>query len=425
MSQIMNKRSILCFLVVSVCLSVNTHVAEAIERKQAQFSTNNNYIIAPAPYSIPGIGQGFLLVAYAGNVFEGYTDLFITKTIGDVEGLFYAVRDLHLIDERLYFEMFSGDIDKAAVVSYKERGMDSDKDEYNILESSDIYFRGGSTTLSYFDRMLELSFQYAYGAASFDRILDKDGIVVAEGSEQKNEFSRYLYTMMLDYTDDWQDPRKGIRLEASYENAGLKNSSDSTPEQYLVDYNLTIYIPILSFSTLALNYFQSDAFITKEGETDLSKIEQDLEIDCTGRSDEEACESAKQAIIQNTYAENKYGTASNLGGAQRLRGYPQNRFRAAHQRFYGAEFRWNLSDENSPFDLFFIKDIRTGTQLAFFYETATSADLPEDLAKTWKSNYGTGFRLITRSGFVYRFDIAQGDEGVQIAAFFNYPWEGF
>ncbi|MBT4290458.1 MAG: hypothetical protein HOD92_24285 [Deltaproteobacteria bacterium] len=421
----MNKKSILSLLIITIWISINVLSLDAIERNQEQFSTNNNYVIAPAPYSVPGIGQGFLLVAYAGNVFEGYTDLFITKTVGDVEGLFYAVRDLHLIDRRLFFEMFSGDIDKAAVIGYKQRGMDSDQDDYNILESSDISFRGGSATLSYLDRMLELNFQYAYGAASFNRILDKDGNVIAEGTEQKNEFSRQMYTMTVDYTDDLQDPKKGVRLEVSYENAGLEKSSESTPEQYIVDYNLTIYIPVLSFSTLALNYFQSDAFITKEGETDLTIIEQDLGIDCTGRPDETECESAKQAVIENTYAENKYGTASNLGGAMRLRGYPQNRFRAAHQRFYGTEFRWNLSDENSPFDLFFIKDIRTGTQLALFYETATSADLIGDLGKTWKSDYGVGFRLITRSGFVYRFDLAQGDEGSQIAAFFNYPWEGF
>lgn len=421
----MNKNSILAYLTVTIWFVINVSYVNAIERKRDQFSKNNNYIVVPAPYSVPGIGQGFLLIAYAGNVFNGYTDLFITKTAGDVEGLFYAVRDLHLIDERLYFEMFSGDIDKAAVASYKQRGMDSDQNEYNILESSDITFRGGSTTLSYFDRMFELSFQYAYGAASFNRILDKDGNVIAEGTEQKHEFSRHMYTMTIDYTDDLQDPREGIRLEMTYENAGLANSSASTPEQYIVDYNLTLYIPLLSFSTLALNYFQSDAVVTKEGETDLTTIEQELGIDCTGRPDEAECESAKEAVIQNTFAENKYGTASNLGGAMRLRGYPQNRFRAAHQRFYAAELRWNLSDENSPFDLFFMKDIRTGTQLAFFYETANSADLTEDLGKTWKSNYGIGFRLITRSGFVYRFDIAEGDEGSQIAAFFNYPWEGF
>jgi hypothetical protein len=397
----------------------------AIERKREQFTNTSNYLIAPAPYSIPGIGSGFLFVAYAGDIFDSYTDLFVTRTIGDVEGLFMAVRDVHLINERFYFEMFSGDINKVAAVSYKQRGMDSNKDEFNILESENVSFRGGTGVLSFFDRMLELGVQYAYGEATFSRILDNQGKVIAEGSDQKTEFNRHLITADVDYTDDKQDPRKGIRLEISYEDAGLKNESEDNPEQVLTDYNLTFYLPVFSYSTIAFNYFQSDAFIIRAGETDLDKIEKDLNISCADLPNESDCEEAKQSLIQNKYAENKYGTASNLGGAVRLRGYPQNRFRAAHHRFYGTELRYNLSDESSPFDLFFVKDIRTGTQLSFFYETATSADLTKDLGKEWKSNYGMGFRLITRSGFVYRVDVARGDEGTELAAFFNYPWEGF
>ena len=45
--------------------------------------------------------------------------------------------------------------------------------------------------------------------------------------------------------------------------------------------------------------------------------------------------------------------------------------------FYGAELRWNFSDEVAPFDYLFWKDVRTGIQLA--YEKGTVAEESADL----------------------------------------------
>ncbi|MBT6613043.1 MAG: hypothetical protein HOB38_13145 [Deltaproteobacteria bacterium] len=105
-----------------------------------------------------------------------------------------------------------------------------------------------------------------------------------------------------------------------------------------------------------------------------------------------------------------------------MRGYPFGRYQGAHTRFYGTEFRWNISEETKPFDWFIWKDVRTGTQVAFFYETGTVADTEEDLGTHYRSNYGLGFRLVTASGFVYRPEVAAGEEGVAASITFNYPW---
>ena len=90
--------------------------------------------------------------------------------------------------------------------------------------------------------------------------------------------------------------------------------------------------------------------------------------------------------------------------------------------FRGAEFRWNLTDENKPFDLLFIRDVRTGVQLAFFYEEGSVADTSEQLWDEKRTSQGAGVRLVTSSGFVYRFDLATGQEGREVILFVDYPW---
>lgn len=83
-----------------------------------------------------------------------------------------------------------------------------------------------------------------------------------------------------------------------------------------------------------------------------------------------------------------------LGGLERLRSYPEGRFSGGHAAFLGAEYRWNLTEEATPFNYFFWKDVRTGKQIAFFAE----------------------------AGSVYRADLSVGDEGTEVAIFFFYPW---
>ena len=85
------------------------------------------------------------------------------------------------------------------------------------------------------------------------------------------------------------------------------------------------------------------------------------------------------------------------------------------------EFRWNLTEEATPFDYFIWKDVRTNLQVAFFAETGSVAETRDGLDK-FKSSYGAGFRLISASGFVYRADLATGDEGTEFVLIFGYPF---
>lgn len=120
--------------------------------------------------------------------------------------------------------------------------------------------------------------------------------------------------------------------------------------------------------------------------------------------------------------ERRYGTASDLGGDRRLRSYPGGRYKGAHTIFVGAEYRWNITQETTPFDYLIWKDVRTGIQAAFFAEAGSVAEVSSNLWNEVRYSDGVGFRLLTGSGDVYRADIAAGNEGTEITVLFDYPW---
>ncbi|MBE9541539.1 MAG: hypothetical protein IMF01_04405, partial [Proteobacteria bacterium] len=116
------------------------------------------------------------------------------------------------------------------------------------------------------------------------------------------------------------------------------------------------------------------------------------------------------------------GTAKSLGGDERLRSYPRERYSGAHMVYYGTELRWNISEGVKPFNFWIWKDVATGLQLALFYERGSVAETESELGDIWRSSYGAGFRLVSGSGFVYRADIATGEEDTEVTVIFNYPW---
>ena len=186
----------------------------------------------------------------------------------------------------------------------------------------------------------------------------------------------------------------------------------------VIDSFITAYIPIGSLSTLALHYFQSDAVVDRPGLIDSNQIG----LDNFGCLYATTCSVEQKNTIDTFVAENRYGTSTSLGGLDRLRSYPLGRFQGAHTIFYAVEFRWNLTEEATPFNYFIWKDVRTGLQVAFFAETGSVADTKEEVGNTFASSYGVGFRLVSGSGNVYRADLATGDEGAEVTVIFTYPW---
>jgi hypothetical protein len=391
------------------------------ERRKTQFQTSFGYALFPFPYVLPGIGQGISLVGGAINIDNTYTDAYGIVYGGDVGGTALGVSDIHIIPRTLILEMGISRVNKATIQSFSERGLNTNKNDYRLLEFDNLEYYGGRLTATFFERHFELYGGWYQGASKLSSIRDKDGIVIlnTQNAERQQSHTTIIGTR-IDLTDDYNDPRRGARLDIS---RYATPPSGYGPDFYVLDYNLTAYLPIGKRSSWVFNHLRSDAVVNRAGEIDPAAIQNQQGINCSNPSLTPEQQQFCIKVVNNIVANNAYGTASSLGGFSRLRSYPQGRYSGAHTQFYGTEIRWNLTDESTPFDIFVMKDIRTAFQLSFFYERGSTADLLQDVGKTWRNSYGVGLRMVTASGVVFRAELADGNEGISPAIFIGYPWE--
>ncbi len=390
------------------------------ERRKEQFLTEPSYLILPLPYSIPGIGSGFMFMGLAGNFLETHMDIYGMGITGDAGGSIIGLDDIHLIPETLIVKLFYQDLNKVAVKNYEKRGMATEKDEYTQIELNKVIALEGEILLSLFDRRVELFFGQNRQDIAITTLRDSDGELIKEFSDPyEQESESTIQGIQLDFTDDYQDPRLGVRLGITRQ---PRPPSDSTidPDYVVWNKSISVYIPIGENHTWAFNYFASDAIVSREGETDPAVIRANLGLSC--QSTDQQCLDAQQDLVDMFIASRTNGNASSLGGQYRLRAYPQNRFQGAHTLYYATEFRWNFVTDVTPFDFWIWKDVSTGIQLAAFHEVGAVEDDISDLNNSLRSSSGIGIRMVSGSGYVYRFDVATGDEGAATTLFFNYPW---
>ena len=388
-----------------------------IERRKPQFLTEPAFLFIPFPYTLAGIGEGIIFTGLVSNIAGSNIDASALVITGDVAGTFFELSDIHLISETLIVEFSRLEIDKLALNSYDKRGMGSRKDDFTILELNPLDESTARLTLTLFDRRLVFFGGGQSQEARVPRVRDSEGVILFELTPPfKSKSERTFYGALLDYTDDRQDPRVGFRVGTQVSQSPPETVDD--PDFAVIDSFFTAYIPIGSLNTLALHYFQSDAVVDRPGLIDPNQIG----LDNFGCFYATTCSVEQKNTIDTFVAENRFGTSASLGGLDRLRSYPLGRFQGAHTVFYAVEFRWNLTEEATPFNYFIWKDVRTGLQIAFFAETGSVADIKEEVGNTFASSYGVGFRLVSGSGNVYRADLATGDEGAEATVIFTYPW---
>ena len=392
------------------------------DRRRDQFFKESAYALFPYPYSLPGIGKGIGLVGGMMNIKDTYTDAYGILFTGEVRGAALAVADIHLIPRTLILDIGYSTINEATIQSYSQRGMNTDKHDFRLIEFGDTEYEGGRMTATFFDRRFEVYGAWYQGTMKLKSIRDQDGNVIVEAQDApRGRGHNALFGTRLDLTDDYGDPRRGVRIDVTRTETPPR---DSGPDFYVMDYNTTAYIPLGRRSTWVFNFLRSDAVVNRQGETDPSKLEQQLGLNCSTVTDPEQQKFCNE-VIDNMIANNKYGTATQLGGFSRLRSYPQGRFKGAHTLFYGTEVRWNLTDERTPYNIFIMKDVRTSVQVSLFYETGATSDVRSEISerKNMRDSYGFGLRVIGASGVVFRGDIGFGKEGVAPQIFIGYPWE--
>ncbi|HEY5604422.1 MAG TPA: BamA/TamA family outer membrane protein [Gammaproteobacteria bacterium] len=414
-------RTIALFALLMITAVASVCQAE-VERRRDQFGKDFGYYIYPIVGEIPGLGTAAGAGASVLNIGGADTDVSGYYIEGDFEAKGIVLLDYHIRPNRLVFDFGYNDYLVAPIVY--DRGMLSDPNDviYPKVEGSYLL---AQLTLTFDERRYEFYVRGLTGRERLHQILDTDGNAYAGIDTAWHSHQPISIGATVDLTDDRLDPRRGMRFELS---SRLPTDNEADQSEYFVnDYNLTGYIPFRRWDTLALNLFYSHALVTRTGETDFSTLQQTSGLNCDqyppGASRDE-CLITEAKHINNLIANNRYGTASPLGGTQRLRSFDNYRFYAANALFYGIEYRWNLTDERTPFDIYIAKGIRTGIQLAAFWERGMVADERNDLFDTHRTSYGIGFRLIL-SGVIIRFDLADGDEGVQSQLFITYPWSMF
>lgn len=411
-------------LITFLVLSGLSFAAQALERRRDQFSKEPGYYIIPFPYNLPGIGKGLVVGAAYNNIADTHSDLIGFVIGGDLQGVGALSLDNHLIPKRLILDLSAQHLSKAAVRNYNSRGMASSPDDYTVLSLKDNDYYAARLTGTWWERRVEVYGGTLYGRNHLEAIRDKDGNII-QTTSGATETSSTLYTLglRLDWTDDYVDPRHGIRYQLS--RWWSRNNDPLTADYYQIEHNLTGYVPVGKRSTWVFNYFQADAHVTRMGETDFATIEAQQGLNCSDPALTAAQQLQCQQVINNIIANNTYGSVGSLGGWGRLRSYPDGRYKGAHALFLGTEFRWNLTEEFTPFDIWIARDVRTTIQLALFYERGTIEDTKDKLGDTWRDSYGIGARIVTASGLIFRGDIAHGYEGTEVSVIIGYPWESF
>jgi len=411
---------VLLILSLAMPLAVLAETDFVPERRRSQFMNDPGYYVFPMPYSIPGVGEGIGVVGIGMNMGRSYTDMYGFALAGGLKGGGLGVTDIHLLPQRLILDVTAIRFGTSTITSYSKRGMETDKHDFSYLQFDNYWFAGGRLTATYFDRMFEV---YGGGykiGSELDKILDQNGTTLQEiQGSPKWRTDMYGVGVRGDLTDDYYDPRKGVRLDVS--RWWSPPPSTDNPDFYRMEYSASVFLPLGRRSTWVFNYFRSDAHVLRQGTTNRDDVKLQQNLDCSTWIDPVKCEQ----VVDNIVAGNTYGTATGLGGTSRLRSYPSERYSGAHTVFYGTEVRWNLTEEAHPFDIFIAKDVRTVLQVAAFYELGSVADKREDLGDVYRPSYGGGFRMVTASGIVFRADVASGREGIETTIIFGYPWESF
>lgn len=409
------------YLLVLLVISQLAGAEVLPDRRRDQFPANFGYFVYPIAVQIPGLGSAQGGGGTFVNVADSDADLTAFYIDGDFHAAGLTALNMHLLPRRLILD--TGWYEYRVAFKQFERGIDSPKDKF-IYPEVEGNGATGQLTLTYFDRRLDFYTRYGEQSYELNRIHNSSGSSEFRTTSKRGESTQLLTLgMNIDLTDDRQDPRRGIRFEAN-----RKERLDDVDPIYssfvVYDVNLTGYIPIGRKDTWVWNLYRSSTQIKHQGSTDYSELQGRFGFSCSSIADTAAradCDSAESQYLNSIIDYNRYGTATPLGGSQRLRAYPGGRFYAGETLFIGTEYRWNLTEEYSPINWYILKGHRTNIQLSLFAEAGNVSETTAGLTDKFKYTYGVGFRMLFE-GVTLRADIAKGDEGKEVILFIDYPF---
>lgn len=414
----MNSKRIVLILIVLNFLFITQIFGFVPERRESPGDEEFGWLVAPTPMIISGIGAAVPVLAMVSNTYKT-TDLMAMKTIpgGDFDMQMLFFDQLPVFTEHVLLQ--AGAMEGLFPVKSYGRGIDSDEEDYTLPLIKQRGTVGNLRLLFYEERIRFFYNQFNFSSAT-KKIYDSDGNEFENVDTSEVPFNQSEFGSILDFTDNRTDPRVGVRFGTR--RTYPTNNEDDLSDYYVTDYNLTFFIPFRENDTLVFNFFRSDATVTNKGIVDEAILRETMSLSCEYSDDYNACMATETQRINERISANKYGSASSLGGANRLQAYDEGRFTAGHSLYGAVEYRLNFSTAETPINWYLLGGLKTIFQLAFFAEQGTVNDNEDELYSNFKPSYGIGLRTII-SGIVYRFDLAFGDEGVKPTIFFFYPMD--
>lgn len=390
------------------------------ERRDTPTKLDAGYLAFPVFSHIPGIGSTYGAGLLASNIARSRVNVYSVALIGDTKAAVFGVNEIHLIENTLIFG-FTGYASQIPNEIH-ERGSGSPKENFFYLTKHEY---GGSMTadLQFWRRRIQINSKLGASRAMPEGVSTSSGVGVNNADSRESDAVISSLGLTFDFTDDERDPRRGFNLQISRNESVVFDGLRSRFHTF--DASATAYIPLPFHSVWAFNVFRSNSYVTNRNGLSAADLREKMSLHCDTLSDSAAkrrCEQSEDFRVSERAAENEHGTSALLGGPTQLRGFPLGRFRGSQSLFYATELRLNLSDENTKFDLGFIKGTRSFVQIAPFYELGAACDFPETIESApMQSAYGVGFRF-GFSGAIIRADAGFSREGSQFTFFVGYPW---
>ncbi len=404
-------------MILAISTKANAFIPE---RRNDTSSIKPGYLIAPLFTDVPGIGTAVGAGFIDANMLNSRSDLEIAVVVGNLSAAIVNISNIHLGDHILFnFGVYGSKLGYQVF----DRGGYSDQSSFNSPLHYE-YGGSGDLTFRFWEDRLQFFGHFGPSKLQFSQVSDSASDSFANADNAFHDTVSTSLGVRLDFTDNVLDPRRGLRLEASRIQELFFDPTRS--QWYTANFSGTYFVPVAS-STLVFNYFRSSAYLIQANGYSQSQLQSAMSLNCqsiTNVTLQSRCTAVETQRVQERFAENSYGTAAPLGGSDRMRGFLQNRFHGSQAQFFGSEFRFNVLHDGAPFDLGFMKGVRSNVQLAAFYEVGQVSDTPLAVEQApLRSDFGFGLRFLF-SGVAIRADVGIANEGTQFTLFFGYPWQG-
>ena len=391
----------------------------AVTTEQTSLANDSGYLVLPIVLRLEGVG---LIYGAGGGVQDTVgdrVDIYAAKSFGAVDALGVLATDVPIGAEGFAMTLFALTVSRAAFDTAYRRGITEDSSLVQEVSGNGF---GSIVDGLFLDRQLKVTAGIAQTKVVLEDFQDSSGdsIPIPGAVLHDIDTNHKIIAVEYDRTEGSPSPLRGYRLGI---NAVTADGRVGQSDTLTTTYRAAGFFGLGQSLTWGVFVLGSDATVTRrETKYDTEdEVREALEIDCASVADSRKraqCEQLEDDLSAYIAANNRYGTATPLGGSTTLRAYRELRFRAAHTRLVSTELRWRISESLSLG--FFNRD---GNQLEVvpFWEIGYASDQAGQLYDSSRASYGVSVRLFINN-IPLRLGVAQGEEGTAWFLTAGSPW---